>query len=365
MGRRIINKSTQTSVDETKKHNKKTSKNTTYTVPNIVNEEIDKELENQDLKSYTYKCCVCGISTNNFEDKIFPETFSNLYVGWDYHLPICKTCIDRLYETYTNKLGMTPQEACRRICMLYDVYYADEIVDIMLKNSKPKKRMSYYISRTALTGYSNKTYGNTIFEEKKKEEEETITAKETTLERYVKEQDIKFWGFGFTPEEIDFLNNKYNEWTSSHECNSYSQKTIFKQISMIELLILKGMKNGESVTALQKQLNEFMNSGKLQPKQNNDSALVETNTFGTLIQKWEKEKPISKPDPEWEDVDKIKHYLTVWFLGHLCKMIGIDNKYSRQWKQIYEDEVEKFTVSPPTYFDTDGEAPSFDEVFNK
>ena len=46
-------------------------------------------------------------------------------------------------------------------------------------------------------------------------------------------------------------------------------------------------------------------------------------------------------------------------------MIGIDNKYSRQWKQVYEDEVEKFTVYPPTYFDTEGEAPSFDEVFNK
>ena len=46
-------------------------------------------------------------------------------------------------------------------------------------------------------------------------------------------------------------------------------------------------------------------------------------------------------------------------------MIGINNKFGQKWTQLYENEVEKFTAHPPTYFDNDGEAPSFDEVFNK
>lgn len=108
-----------------------------------------------------------------------------------------------------------------------------------------------------------------------------------------------------------------------------------------------------------------MNSGNLQPKQNNDNTFVETNTFGTFIKKFENERPIAKPDPEWEDVDKIKHYISVWFLGHLCKMIGINNKFGQKWTRLYEEEVEKFTAHPPTYFDNDEEAPTFDEVFNK
>lgn len=340
---------------------------TIFTAPNINDNVKDIVDINEAKKGLVYKCCICGESTEDIKGGMFPDSFSNLYVGWDFHLPVCKVCLDKLFDTYVQKFHYTEEEAARRICMTYDIYYCQGLVDIMKNGSKPNKRMSFYISKTSLSQYANKTYGNTLAEEKEKAEKEKASAiiPDDSEEKGVKESDYKFWGFGFEPEEIEFLNNKYAEWTLSHECSTHAQVTIFRQICMLELQILRNMKDGTSTAPLQKQLNDFMNSGNLQPKQNNDSTFVETNTFGTLIKKWENEKPISKPDPEWEDVDKIKHYISVWFLGHLCKMIGINNKFGQKWTKLYEDEVDRFTVSPPTYFDNEGEAPSFDDVFNK
>ena len=73
--------------------------------------------------------------------------------------------------------------------------------------------------------------------------------------------------------------------------------------------------------------------------------LADQNTFGTLIQKWENERPIPQPDPEFEDVDGIRRYVGAYFLGHLCKMMGIKNRYSA----IYEEEMAKYTVEKPSY----------------
>ena len=134
---------------------------------------------------------------------------------------------------------------------------------------------------------------------------------------------------------------------------------------MLELQILKAQIAGNSTVALQKQLNEFMNSANVQPKQNNDNALVEANTFGTLIKKWENERPIAKPAPEWEDVDYIKKYISVYFLGHLANMIGIKNKLGDEWSRLYDEEIKKNTVKPPSYFEEEADTPSFEEVFTK
>lgn len=337
--------------------------NNLYTVPNITDKLTETFDEAGNVHPKIYKCTVCGITTNKIADKTFPPSFSNLFIAWEYHLPICTDCLNKLYDTYTVKYQMSEEEAVKRICSLYDIYYNPSIVETMKSNSKPGQRMSFYINRTRLSQYANKTYANTIAEEKAQIKEESELS--VPQDEGVKKKDQNFWGMGFTKDDIDFLNNKFNEWVQARGCDDHSQEVIYRQISMLELQILRGMQSGQSTAPLQKQLNDFMNSGKLQPKQNDEAAFVEANTFGTFIKKIENTRPISEPAEEWKDVDRVKHYIFVWFLGHLCKMIGITNKWSKAWDELYEKEVERFTVNPPTYFDTDGEAPSFDDVFNK
>ena len=56
---------------------------------------------------------------------------------------------------------------------------------------------------------------------------------------------------------------------------------------------------------------------------------------------FENEEPIPEPLPEWKDVDKIVRLFTIYFLGHLCKMLNIRNRYS----EMYEQEMQKYRVS--------------------
>ena len=64
-------------------------------------------------------------------------------------------------------------------------------------------------------------------------------------------------------------------------------------------------------------------------------------TFGTLIKKYENEEPIPEPLESWTNADWIRKYVVVWFLGHMCKMMGINNPYADE----YEEEIKKYTVS--------------------
>ena len=74
-----------------------------------------------------------------------------------------------------------------------------------------------------------------------------------------------------------------------------------------------------------------------------------------MINMFENERPIQKCRPEWEDVDGIVRYITVYFLGHLCKMLKINNRYS----SIYEEEMAKYRVEIPELEEADDE-----DVFN-
>ena len=50
-------------------------------------------------------------------------------------------------------------------------------------------------------------------------------------------------------------------------------------------------------------------------------------------------------------MDGIIKYITVWFLGHLCKMLKIKNKYAT----LYEEEMARLRVDRPEYEGEDEE----------
>ena len=63
--------------------------------------------------------------------------------------------------------------------------------------------------------------------------------------------------------------------------------------------------------------------------------------LGVWIHKYENQRPL----PEVEnDENHIKKYIFTW-MGHLCKMLGIKNGYTK----MYEDEIEKLRVEKPEY----------------
>ena len=128
----------------------------------------------------TKKCLHCG---QKLTDKHFYQLHnsSNIYLGNDNYIPICKDCLKILYEQfkiqYANQffvLGMKPDEkeaqklAVRRLCMTFDIYYSNRLFDTALKQIErfPTIDMvTAYMKISNLKQSKGKSYDDTILEE--------------------------------------------------------------------------------------------------------------------------------------------------------------------------------------------------------
>ena len=97
----------------------------------------------------------------------------------------------------------------------------------------------------------------------------------------------------------------------------------------------------------------------MQPKQNAGDTTADNQTFGTLIDKWENERPLPEIDEELKDVDNIALYIDVFFRGHLAKMMGLKNGLSN----LYNKFIKKYTVEKPEYNNDENSEALFDAVF--
>jgi len=177
------------------------------------------------------------------------------------------------------------------------------------------------------------------------------TPKKTTnkkkIDKNIDEELIIRWGRGYSLEEYEFLDNEYTKWVMGYECDSPAQEVLFEEIAKTQLDIRKAREDEKPVDKLVKSLQDLLGSSNVKPVQESGANSLEQASFGVLIKKWENERPIPKPLPEFEDVDNIRKYITVWFLGHLSKMLDINNSYS----DAYEKEMLKYTVNLPEISD--------------
>ena len=161
--------------------------------------------------------------------------------------------------------------------------------------------------------------------------------------RRARKEIKKLFGLGFSEMDYLYLQDQYDDWRARTQVDSKSQETYVMQICLQLLDIDKDRKAGKDVTSKLKTLDTLMNSAKLQPKQNVNNAATDSLTMGQLIEKWEQEKPIPEPDPEFKDVNGIGRLIRVYFAGHLARALGLKNSYSEE----YEEEMKKYTVESP------------------
>lgn len=304
-----------------------------------------------------FRCCSCGKKYNK-QVGYFSHSQSALYKGNNSFLPICNNCLENLVEQYIEIIG-DKDKAIERVCLHWDIYYDDKILSAV-KNSKiGQSRIKNYIRVCNLQQNSGKTYDTTL-QGYTGEKIETIRDLKESTDRKVPQKIVKFFGLGYTNEQYEYLQDQYNDWIHRHQCETKAQEELFKNLAIAQLNIniAQQSKNGK-VSEAMRTFNDLLGSANLKPSQTNDNSLVDNNAFGTLIKKWENTRPISEPDPQWKDVDGIIRHISVYFLGHLCKMLGVKNKYSK----MYEDEMTKYRVEKPEY-EGDDEA-LFDAVFNE
>ena len=168
-----------------------------------------------------------------------------------------------------------------------------------------------------------------------KMDEEEIDEFDDDIEQYEEK-----WGRGFTLEEYRFLENEYQKLITHYKCDSYAMEILFQEIAQLRLTIKKAREDNKPVDKELKTLQDLLGSANIKPVQETGANAPEQATFGTLIKKYENERPIPEPDEAWKDVDGIRKYISIWFFGHLCRMLGIKNDYYQE----YEKEMNKYKV---------------------
>lgn len=297
----------------------------------------------------TFRCSRCGREYKQQRGN-FPYNQSSLYDGNNHYSTICFTCVDELYIHYTNKLG-TEEAAARRICSKLDLYFSPSVFEMCEKSNVEASRMGIYASKLGLVQYKNKTYDTTLDEEYDSESAENNSTVPVEIRQ--------FFGDGFSDAEYRYLDGQYKGWTAQYECRLKAQQELFKNLAFSQLNILHAQRDGKKVAEAMKAFQDLLGSAAIKPSQRNDNTFADQNTFGTLIRKWEDTRPIPEPDPEWKDVDGIVHFITVYFIGHLCKMLGLKNRYAR----LYEAEMAKYRVERPEEDEDEDDETTFEKTF--
>lgn len=313
-------------------------------------------------------CSKCGKKYSRRKG-YFPVSYAILHKGIG-HIPVCKECIDTMYNTYLAQCN-NAKDAVRQLCRKLDLYWSESVYDLVQRKSTTRSMMTQYIAKINTVSYAGKSYDDTLSEEgtlwnfTPEISEEVVDAADTVPVESVEtpEEIIAFWGSGYSDEMYRELEQRRHYWMSKFPEGielDVGTEALIRQICSLELDINRDRIAGKSVDKSVNALNNLLGSANLKPTQQKaDGDNAQENTpFGVWIRRWETQRPVPDPDPELEDVDGIVRYISIWFLGHLCKMLGIKNTYCR----LYEEEIAKMRVDRPEYEDEDDET-MFNDIF--
>lgn len=330
--------------------------------PIELNTSIDIRIPRKSqMNTKKYKCTCCDSSWDTQKNH-FSKTASPLYQSNNGYLPICNECRDKYYYQLVDLYDGNEAHAIRHFCQQFDIIFHEDALTASRQISSDRSRISHYQAKKNLgqTARIGATYIDGMkydYEQQRRDVIETLDdAKDGTR---TKLKTIKFFGTGFSDDDYQYLQDQYTDWTTRCECKTKAQEEVFKRICFIQLKILQATREGKDTKDLDRTLQEYMDTGGIKPKQNSADTLSDAQTFGTLLAKWENEKPLPEIDDELKDVDKIGVYIDVFFRGHLAKMMGLKNGLSN----LYNKFMKKYTVEKPEYEgDEDNEA-LFDAIF--
>lgn len=307
---------------------------------------------------YIY-CPQCNdfITHNNFY-KSNENASGVIHVG-------CKKCLLKMATDYDkkNNLYIDNKEKAIKTLMLMDLpfiekVYDDAVADVnnaVNERNRGSAWLQYMVMVQSLPQYRNKHFEDSEYNDNSEYNDE-VEIKEN--KKTIKAAKKRF-GIGYSNEDYMFLENEYQDWVTRYECNTKAQESLFERLSFKKLEIMKATKNGQPTKDLDKTYTDLLGAANIQPRQTTLDTMSDAQTLGTLIQKYEETRPLPEIDPELADVDKIGLYLDSFYKGHMCKMLGLKNRFSN----IYEKVMAKYTVKPPEYDSETDSEDIFEKIF--
>ena len=303
-------------------------------------------------------CCRCGTAYSRRKG-YFPVSHSPMYRGTG-HLPMCNDCVDDLYEYYRGVLD-DDREAMRRVCMKLDLYWDNAIYDMVERTAGVQSRVRSYVGKANLIRYVDKSFDDTLREESAREEKSAAERFSPTVkdaqddgsveENTVEQSVIDFWGAGYPADMYTELERHYKDWTGDKDVADPSARSLYRQICLLEVIIARDSAQGKPIDKNVNALNSLLGSMNLKPSQRREDAGAELENMplGVGIQKWEYSRPLPETPKNLRDIRGTIRNITTWYLGHVCKMVGVKNSYCK----MYEDAMDELRVKHPEYDEED------------
>ena len=310
-------------------------------------------------------CTRCGKAYSKRKG-FFPTSYSENYKGLGY-THICKACIDELYGKYLTQCGSS-RDAVRQVCRKLDLYWHDSIFDKINSKSTARTIMTQYMTKLNGVALAGRSYDNTLLDEgtlwsfgstiktdNVSESKDEPSPVDDEFEETVPEETIAFWGTGYTSSMYKDLEQRRQYWMSRFPEGTeldIGTEALIRQICNLEIDINRDRVAGKSIDKSVNALNNLLGSASLKPTQRKEDldSSVSSTPLGVWLYRFENERPLPDIDDELKDVNGLKKYVFTW-MGHLCKMMGIKNGYTR----LYEDEISRLRVERPEYDDDDDE----------
>lgn len=323
----------------------KSNRRITKTTPSQ-NTEVQKITYSKNEEPNFYVCPTCRSHYSKLDGN-FPASQSELYAGWDYHIPICRKCLDKLFEHYTNVYGGDEDIAIRRICEKYDIYYNVSLLNASRKITKTRSRIHNYISKANLVQYKNKTFDTTLDEERSN----TITSiedydkKKSNGEINATKTALKRWGIGvFADTDYAILEEHYKMLKENNPNADNNQEIFIKSLCHLNLLMTKALKEND-LDGYTKANGEYAKTFKqagLKTVEEKDSSNDETfcMTLGFISEYTPEE--FYKDKTLYKDSDKLGEYIE----RHILRpMINLETGSSIRDKEFFvpdmDDEYEE------------------------
>lgn len=321
-----------------------------------------------ELSSDRAVCYRCGTPYSK-KKGYFSVCHGESYKGVGY-MHICKSCVEKIYNLYLAQCN-DPRLAVRQTCRKLDLYWSDAIYEPVIKKSTAKTVMVQYITKVNSITYAGKSYDDTLLSEgifwsfspsfdNKSESQNDSESKKEKEEDQIPQEIVDFWGGGYSNDVYRFLDQRYKYYLSKLTNGTnidVGKEILLKQIPILEYDINRCVAEGKTTDKQTNALNNVLDGLHLKPKQNKQDELNDafaSTPMGVWIEKFEHHKPL----PEAPEELKARHgtikYVFTW-LGHVLEMLGKKNPY----KDLYDNEMERLRVEPPTY---DGDDPQDEDA---
>lgn len=246
---------------------------------------------------------------------------------------VCKQCIWEYVENDNGDLKIV-----KDTLRMLDKPFLQELWKSSVEESERTKKDSFkiYMKNVAMGQYKELNWDDSIFIT-----QTTVKSLSGDVEENTEMGEIiSYWGKGYSDLDYEFLENEKLKLTASFECPDYGMEMLMKDICFINLDIEKIRQEKRSnshkeVMSLIETRGKLMTDANMKPVQATGAEANDQVTFGTLIKKWENEKPIPKRID-----DDMKEYIDTFMVGHLAKMEGLHNELTDK----YDKALSKYTI---------------------